>query len=223
MPNHKTSALTDAQTAAATEPPAAPTIAWSHFALKALTQWMQYDRHGATAIATGDHDTLRRLMTFYTISRNFHGINTDGKRKQLLTYVQAAAKAVSRSACTSQDVVKAVNKLAKKYDTKTLTSAASKLLYLAQQTKGVIYDRNAVRALGLKATITYDTFVEAWLSAFESHKPAIKQARLRCLALADDLFPLYLDSAESCRTVLSQAWFDRRIFDIYLWHLGAGQ
>jgi hypothetical protein len=156
----------------------APVIAWSHYGLKALAQWLAHDRHGAAAISDNKPDELKKLMTFYKISRNFRGIDTGNRRQQLLKQINAAAHAVGQSTCTQSQLVEAVNSLAKAYDkNKQLTSAASKLIYLAHPDKGVIFDRNAALALGFKTSVAYGTFVEAWSTAFKLHKPAIEQAR----------------------------------------------
>lgn len=193
---------------------------WMYYTIKALAQWLEYDRPGGRALRSDDLPIVRRWMAFYRIARNFPGLGDDNMLRALLREVQIACEGIEKAAAHEGELVLEVQRIATNQGQKKLISAASKLLFLACPERGVIYDRNARTALGLRQQVTYERYVLAWNTSLAECRPQIKGAIQRCLQLPDEAFPLYLADASACRSAMSQPWFHRRVFDIHLWHSG---
>lgn len=194
-------------------------IPWMHYALRALQQWFEHDEPGSKALWEGDTDRVRKWMWFYRIARNYPGLQSH--IGQLVKAIQIAGKAIKEGQGSDRVLVSAVQKVGKTLDDgRPRVSATSKLLYLAQPELGVIYDRNACFALGLPAQVDYAQFLQRWNSDFAEKEPQIRESLAATAVLPDQAFPLGLADAKRCRSLLKQPWFARRVFDIYLWHVG---
>lgn len=200
---------------------AAERTPWMFYTIKALAQWLEYDRPGGSALRSDDLPIVRRWMAFYRIARNFPGLGDDNVLRDLLFDVLEATRRIEHAGTQESQLVQEVQRIAANHGQNQLISSASKLLFLACPERGVIYDRNARTALGLRQQATYERYVLAWKTSLAECKPQIEGAIQRCLQLPDEAFPLYLASSSSCRSALREPWFVRRVFDIYLWHTGA--
>ena len=83
----------------------------------------------------------------------------------------------------------------------------------------IIFDSRVRNALGV-ASSSYPQFVERWLSGFEVHKSEIAYASDRLPHTAAHLDAEAEDVGPEAAAVSAELWFHRRVFDIYLWHLG---
>lgn len=198
----------------------AETTPWMYYTIKALAQWLEYDKPGGRALRSDDLPIVRRWMAFYRIARNFPGLGDDNVLRTLLVDVLAATKRIKRAGAQETQLVQEVQRIATSHGQKQLISAASKLLFLACPERCVIYDRNARTALGLRQQATYERYVLAWNTSLAECRPQIEGAIQRCLELPDKAFPLCLADSSTCRSALSEPWFHRRVFDIHLWHSG---
>ncbi len=191
---------------------------WMHYALRALHQWFEYDEPGSHALWKGETDLVRKWMWFYRIARNYVGLQS--LIDELVKIVQAAAKEVRDKQGSDEALVLAVHEVSEAIDQTPRVSAASKLLYLAQPEYGVIFDRNARIALGMPLGVEYSDFLKRWKSVFDEKQPQIREGLAATADLPDPAFPLGLADAQRCRSLLKRDWFERRVFDIYLWHEG---
>jgi len=202
---------------------------WAYYSVVALTQWLKYDRKGAAAIEHADHAELRRLMSYYRIARNFKGLaNADTLDKLIKPLQQLSGLAHSGAnplQCVADQVEWLTSVWMKKCGvTKSLVSAASKMIYLHRPMEGIIYDRNAVTALGQSSAGSYAAFIRVWeLRLAAARGDILTACQYCCTQLPDSALPLHLATASQCREILQWPWFYRRIFDTYLWHVGAVQ
>ena len=194
---------------------------WMFYTVKALAQWLEYDRPGGSALRSDDLPIVRRWMAFYRIARNFKDLGDDNVLRTLLVDVLAGTRRIERAGAQENQLVREVQRIAASHGPKQLISAASKLLFLACPETGVIYDGNARAALGLPHKAPFEDYILVWNTALAECKPQIEGAIQRCLELPGEAFPLHLADSSSCRSAMSELWFHRRIFDIYLWHVGA--
>lgn len=214
MPATKRSRSDAAMTEAAERTP------WMFYTIKALAQWLEYDRPGGRALRSDDLPIVRRWMAFYRIARNFPGLGDDNMLRALLREVQIACEGIEKAGAHEGELVLEVQRIATNHGQKKLISAASKLLFLACPERGVIYDRNARTALGLQQHVAYEQYMCAWKTSLAECKPQIEGAIQRCLQLPDEALPLHLADSSTCRSALSEPRFHRRVFDICLWHTG---
>ncbi len=105
------------------------------------------------------------------------------------------------------------------YGGRNLVSLSSKLLWLRHRNPFIIYDSRVRKALGV-SSVDYAKFVDKWLSSFEGFKPQIMAICKRLPSVPNYLFAQTEDIQQEVATVYSKPWFHRRVFDIYLWHLG---
>lgn len=107
-----------------------------------------------------------------------------------------------------------------------LLSAATKFLWFAGEHKVRILDRRAVEALGRlrggrgKLGSDYELYDEVWQKQFDEHQGMLGEAVAELPGQLDwSLIPTQ-EHAEA-KAVFKQPWFIDRVFDKYLWTLGA--
>lgn len=128
------------------------------------------------------------------------------------------------------DIINAVaEEIGKRYPTKkgnrrNVLSLTSKFLWLKFKSPVLIYDKNARVALSqLNGTKIKEndlsSFYGNWIQAYAESKEEI-------VSICSQLHHIHRYAvneidAEDVRSLASQPWFQERVFDIYLWGLGA--
>ena len=168
-----------------------------------------------------DPAQLRKMLKHYSIQRNFPSLADDGaasKVVRMLCDVVASAgppvASVERLAAVFKDAFGQRN-----------LSAASKLLWMRCRHPIVIFDKQAVNALQSVLGHSFDKssyggFYAAWNEEYSKYAGAIESAALGLVALPRTYTAAFgLDDAELTELV-TQAWFQARVFDLYLWEIG---
>lgn len=209
-------------------------------ALSYANQWFMIDRNFMNELGKKnntreiDAAVLGKLAAKYMVARGFKTEENDPPQSDT-RWVKAAehlTAAVQSTECAGDKVcalahelgeVAPVNKNIKAY----LLSAATKFLWFAGEHEVRILDRRAVNALGFlggnrgKLGVNYRQYAEAWGAQFVGHKEALKGA---CSTLPCQLEWTCIPSHVHCeaKAAFKETWFADRVFDKYLWTLGAG-
>ena len=194
------------------------------FALAYLNDWWQYDRSFVVGLSPSlSRDVrARRLMeaaTYYNVIRRF----PKGSMGQVLDLLDATFGLVGPSKPHNVDL--AVTALAEVFN-QTFhrgieISAASKFLWIRQQSPVVIFDSRAETCLvRLGATLDdkYGTYRTEWLKQFDEREEVIRLAcaeliRVRTFSPDDE-------TDENFASVTNSRWFRERVFDKFLWWNG---
>ena len=103
-------------------------------------------------------------------------------------------------------------------------SAATKLLWFRHRRPFVILDTQAIsglRKLGHKFNPrSYEDYEAEWRKAFNQRKDEICAA-VGHLSILQPFLSHWHKSPESIEALAKELWFQERVFDLYLWELGA--
>lgn len=200
-------------------------------ALGYLNNWFQYDKRFVNGLRSVDTSvklkSLRGAANAYHVARNFK-TRADEDDKNRLYHALAALEEVGGSAVTDKDVDAKVCKLASElerlYGERTI-SAASKFLWFRYQSPVVMYDSQARQCLKQLCGIDgseYGKYRTTWREQFASREDLVQQA---CAELVEvKSFSLARDVAdEALQSLVSEAWFQERVFDWFLWGNGRPQ
>ena len=112
-----------------------------------------------------------------------------------------------------------LKKLSSLYGKRNLMSLSSKLLWLRYRDPFIIYDSRVRTAIGVRPG-NYSEFVKAWLSHYQHLESEIADVCRSLPSLLHYFFPFTSDEEQVAQAICSESWFHRRVFDIYLWHMG---
>lgn len=205
-------------------------VGFEYCALRYLNMWLSNEREACEALAGDDVqvklDALAKFAVAYGIARN---LPTRHDRGEKLLRFQPVLEIIDEY--TADDFqgtslvenVKLVNSLiSKRYERGSVLSLTTKLLWLKVKSPIIIYDQQARAALNTKYG-EIEAFYSLWRQQFEKNKSRIEDA---CESLPD-VHKYSIDpgfgSREYVAGISSQAWFQERVFDIYLWHTGANK
>ena len=108
--------------------------------------------------------------------------------------------------------------LGRAYGGRDLLSAATKFLWLRYPQVVIIFDSQARSALRTPIG-DYDRYLARWLSQYDEDETELADS---CGELASSTAPLASDVAidREVRRLAGERWFQRRVYDIYLWKVG---
>ncbi len=193
-----------------------------------LRQWMTEERSLHEALNSDDRETILQGLSdavrFFKVARNLpmkYDVSSGLRRYEpLLNTFQIFTTDRSPS---SADFVAHVDqfqrKLSSLYGRRDLISIASKLLWLRYRDPFIIYDSRVRNAIGVSPG-DYPEFVTAWLCHFPHLESKIPEVCRSLPNLLPYFLPYSADAVQVVRTTCSESWFHRRVFDIYLWHIG---
>lgn len=199
---------------------AEPPIAYC--ALRYLLLWEQQERilHEAMRGFPSGAD-LRKVLHNYRVARTFKGIGKRENAERVLDKLRAIGDD------NSLTPVAKVESLTEEFTNdfeKSNLSAATKLLWLRYRGPYRIYDARAVRALKCRGrrfnSRNYGQYAEAWQLEFHTKQVCIDSA-IDLLPGLQPFLSQWHETTTSIRQLTTQQWFQERIFDIYLWELGA--
>jgi len=202
-------------------------IPFTYCAARFLEQWLKKERELHTRIAGPTNGPqakeLRKMLSHFSIQRNFTGLGND---ELALTIIRLLVEVSSQ---VSNDPVSAVNDLASGFEAEfgqRNLSAASKLLWIRKRHPFVILDKQATSAL---TALGYDfdpghygEFYKAWHDAFSKRREEIRAASHRLVGPCKAFTAAHLLSSDAdLLALVSEDWFQARVFDIYLWEIGS--
>ena len=166
---------------------------------------------------------LRKMLKHYSIQRNFRGLADDAAAIKV-AHMLCEVVASNLPPVASVEQLAARFKKEEEFRQRNL-SAASKLLWMRCRHPYVIFDKQAVNALKDVLGHSFDKssyggFYAAWNEEYSKYAGAIESAALGLVALPRKYTAAFeLDDAELTELV-AQAWFQARVFDLYLWEIG---
>ncbi len=159
-------------------------------------------------------------MHYFRVSRTFRGIDNESKANGVLRDLLGATE--GRTAEPVNAVEGLISKFSIGFGQKNL-SAATKLLWLRHRRPFLVYDARAVAALkGMNYEFkagSYSEYAKEWRSAYRMHKDSVQDA-VALLPALQPFFSVWHSSSKSIEQLVQNAWFQERVFDIYLWERG---
>jgi hypothetical protein len=194
--------------------------AFHKFAKQYSGYWFKAERHLFEGLASGDQrrrlEAIQKGAGYFRIARNFRKKFDIDRGLARLAPVLGILEQFRSSELTTDTLCETIAllraQLGAGYGGGDRLSAATKLLWLLRRDPVVIYDSQARSALCGRAG-DYAEYVERWRSGYAEHKNAIGEA---CAALSRPDSNTTTSSRET-----AQEWFRQRVYDIYLWRLGA--
>ena len=166
-------------------------------------------------------DQLRKMLSHYSVQRNFPGLADDKVAIKIATFLSK----VSESDLPPVEGVNALVAWFKDTIGRHNLSAASKLLWMRHRHPVVIIDTQAVNALqdGLNRAFdkhNYAEFFAVWNEEYAKRADAIQNASVGLVALPRKYTAAFDLDDEKLKDLVSQRWFQARVFDLYLWEIG---
>jgi len=202
----------------------APELPFEYCALKFLLQWEQKEKalHKQIADATAlPGETIRAALKYFQVARTFPG----GITEEAAEFIAEALLQVDNDPqfAGPEKKVRALALQFKEKFRRYNLSAASKLFWLRHRQPYIICDGRAVTALrdlGCKfKDRNYGDYCKSWRQQYSLCQSAIRQAASR-LSEVKTFVPHQQTEAE-LTALAAREWFLERVFDIYLWELGA--
>jgi hypothetical protein len=164
---------------------------------------------------------IRNVLNHYRVARNFKGLSDEFAEKISAHLVEVSD---SRTEQSRDKVIELAGRFEKDFEQLSL-SAASKLLWLRNQSPYRIYDAQAIKGLARVAKFRkgdYKSYCETWESQYEPRSSEISRAANGLV----NLMPREYTAAPSLTDaqllkLVSANWFRERVFDIYLWEIGS--
>jgi hypothetical protein len=199
-------------------------------ALYYLNQWLKNDRAYRSAILKKSPSLVLRgiadAASFYGIARNLptkFDVKAGKQRYEpLLPILNSKPSNKLTNATVLQFVSNVREAISAQYGDQGTLSAATKLLWLMYRTPVIIYDSQARDALGTRAG-DLETYYACWRSAFRSHTKAIAAACLVLPGASAYCIDPWTATPAYIERHASQRWFQERVFDVYLWHMGGAK
>lgn len=195
---------------------------FEYCALRFLIQWEQRERALHEQIsAEPTSQQVRSALRHFQVARSFAGLQADGAAQAVADALHQVASDPNSSPV--QKVVGLAFRFEKRFNRFNL-SAASKLLWLRHRLPYIIYDSRAAKALRVLGCAfedgDYPEYVRAWRDRYSEREKAIRIAASRLYEIRTFL-PRLGGSGADLTTLTAQPWFLERVFDIYLWEMGA--
>ena len=165
-------------------------------------------------------DKLRSMLNHYSVQRNFPGLD-----RNIASEIAVRLHEVADGGLTPVASVEAMVAWFKaRFDRHNL-SAASKLLWMRYRHPHVIIDTQAFNALqkGFNRSFdkhNYGEFFAVWNEEYAKHADAVRKASLGLVALPRNYTAAFSVGDAELNDLVSQRWFQARVFDVYLWEIG---
>ncbi len=190
-------------------------------------KWSEKERPFVTALAGADKQqrlaALQRAAGYFKVSRSFKLAYDE---KVGIPRLQPALDVLDRlpvAALTETTLGTLMRNLRRDlgaaYGKRDLLSAATKFLWLLRRDVVIIHDSQARLALAAPDG-DYDGYLALWRATYSQHRDEVATACDRLSVHAKRLATL-LEADHEVRESAKAEWFQRRVFDIYLWRSGA--
>ncbi|HEY0378438.1 MAG TPA: hypothetical protein VGC87_16095 [Pyrinomonadaceae bacterium] len=199
-------------------------IPYEYCAYRYLELWEKAEKPLHSAMS-GMHSAvqIRNALSYYKVARNFKGLKEDNVAENIskkLLEVDGSRGSYSEN----------VEKLADSFKVSCgqyNLSAASKLLWLRYRSPYLVYDKRAVTALNRLSNklknADYTSYCEAWLKEYEKRSGEISSAAHGLVNLPRKYTAAFTLTDNDLIKIVHSKWFIERVFDIYLWEIGAAK
>ena len=197
---------------------------FEYCAAKYLDLWIRKEElmHTRLQSVQPSAGSVRAALALFKVSRGFSEIEKSKQQKTVAKLLREYGGAVSRKTVVAR-VTELANAFQKPFGM-TNISAASKLLWLRLRDPVVLFDSRAVKALrhfghDLNSQ-DYSSYYTAWQTQFSCDRKAVRSAALKLpghyrFTAAAHLGRGYVEQ------ICAQDWFVERVYDQYLWQVGA--
>jgi hypothetical protein len=197
-------------------------IHYEYCAFRFLELWEKYEKDLHNDMqGTPSGYQVRNVLNHYRVARNFKGLSDEFAEK-----ISAHLVEVSDSHGQPADkVIELAGRFEKDFEQLNL-SAASKLLWLRNQSPYRIYDAQAIkglRRLGKFHRGDYKSYGEAWEREYETRSGEISLAARGLVNLPRNYMRDSSLSGDQLTKLVQAKWFRERVFDIYLWEIGSAK
>jgi hypothetical protein len=199
---------------------------FEHCAMCYLDLWVQNEEELYDAVkADPSGGVLRLAAAHFKISRNFPGLGKPEVQETLSELLGLHGRKASRRE-RPQQVVELANAFYRETG-KHNVSAASKLLWFRWRAPFVILDVRAKKALPLLGFPfergNYEDFCRAWRKAYKKHRDEVLKAALQLPRVYKFSAAASSKDKQYVRAICTREWFLERVFDNFLWQVGANK
>lgn len=199
---------------------------------RAYALWCEKERTIAKALGRDPSRTeVGDALTYFRVSRSFAGIRDENRQytavvdeiRRKLRDAKASKSRPGEEVMALAEDLKSVG--AGKRNHQKKTSAASKLLWFCNQKRYIIYDQRAWRTLKTKLGYNklrerdYAAYFDAWETSFKRYRDEIDKG-MKLYQNHASLYPRVCDAGVLIEKLAEQRWFQKRVFDIFLYELG---
>lgn len=196
-------------------------------ALHYLNQWLDKDSHFFEALGSGDESrqltALKNAGDFYRVARNLptkHEVEKNVVRyKPVLDVLNGIQETDLDSDNLNTLILRANGAISANYGGRETLSLTTKFMWLKFRSPVKIYDSQARTALGTK-TGDIAEFNAVWTESFYEHLADIQSSCERLVQVRNYSIDPKVATPRFIEALSSQAWFQERVFDVYLWNLG---
>ena len=202
------------------------TKTFEYCSLHYLNQWLSHDKGYCQVLANGSRSakltTLKNAGGFYRIARNLPSEYDEKKglnRYEPVLDIIDSIKPIQFKNNPVKEILEIERRISKMYGNKSVLSLTTKFLWLKIKHPILIYDSRARIALGTENGIL-DSFYKKWREEFATFQREIVKACSKLPELNKYSVDQEVGTKEYIREISGEAWFQERVFDIYLWNKG---
>ena len=188
--------------------------------------WLKHDRPYHDSLNNGTREeklnSIKKAVTYYKVARNLpkeYDVDIRCDRYEPILKIIDKVVATDFSTDTLKSISKVEREISRAYGDRSVLSVTTKLLWLKMRDPIIIYDSQARVAL---KTPDGDLpgFYAAWRTKFNTHSKAIATVCAKLSKVAEYSYDQTIATPTYVKDISAQAWFQERVFDMYLWHEG---
>lgn len=203
------------------------TITFDFAALHYLNLWLSREREIHEAFTSGTEaeklTAIGKGATYFVIARNLHTEYDTGKGLQryrpVLDVIDPLTANDFRDNLAGR-VMHIRDQISARYGNRDVLSATTKLLWLKIRSPIIIYDSQARQALDT-ADGDLAAYYDAWQAKFNAVRHQIAAARAELVDVLQYTADTSVATKPYVQSLAEEEWFNQRVLDIYLWHVGS--
>ena len=204
------------------------TLSLEHCARHFLEQWYVKEKALYNGIRTDDQkarrESIGKALSIFSVARSLKRAFDVGlgqpRYQPIVVVVDRLLANASPPHPFQQHVEDIAVEIGELYGGNRPISLASKLAWLIYRDPIVIYDSFARRALQYRGS-SYADYCHQWTARYKELQDQIAQTSERLATRQEYVGAAQFASSEENAAVLNSPWFHKRVFDIYLWHVGS--
>lgn len=197
-----------------------------YFSLHYLDMWLTHDRIYHESLNNGTREekliSIKNAATYYKVARNLpkkYDEDISCERYEPILKIIDKATAYNFSGNTVKSISKVEEEISKAYGDRGVLSITTKLLWLKIRDPIIIYDSQARKALNT-ADGDLSSFYKAWRASYSAHSKDIACVCAKLSNVANYSCDQTIATPTYVQAISAQPWFQERVFDVYLWHVG---
>jgi len=199
-------------------------IPYEYCAYRFLELWERFEKPLHIALSGKPSAVqIRGALKYYRVARNFKGLSNEVAEQISAELLKASDEC---NGSYSSKVISLASRFKNIFGQSNL-SAASKLLWLRNRSPYLIYDSravNALRRLGNKFNkVNYISYCEVWEREYKTRSGEISLATHGLVNLPRKYTATFTRTDDELTELVHSKWFIERVFDIYLWEIGASK